>query len=455
MTGKSALVGIAAVGTLLALSGCGGGGGGSSAPAPTASEAWDKRGLAVTPARFDFLDLTACCASSCLGNNPTSPYAALAVPPPAGAPPSADPTGRAFRLRADEAVVFVGNTPPEVKYFGFTPYISERSDGRGGRAKPMASIAETLNNLVIKVEAASGEPVFGKRTAVVLAADARTVRAVSDGLVESGLAATAINTLVLDPALARFGLDEAADAFGVLFRVAVPKDRAALDAWVSAPGATVFRVTPKVPAAAEPLASPSARSKSTATTEAALTAAVNALGDAIAAAYPGRIGESLAVGDGVRDPAACLAGTAGDCLFDNRDTTYPSIGARILFANDSDFYVVYGVDHQVSQKVSYANFSIYAVENLVGIAAVTGDRYPGSAQRYLPGSADAARLYAWKIARACAGEPYCLEVPKGDCPSGIDNLKLASIAFRTYLEPATGTAPDPATLVRDRVVRFR
>jgi hypothetical protein len=153
------------------------------------------------------------------------------------------------------------------------------------------------------------------------------------------------------------------------------------------------------------------------------------------------------------NPQACIDGSS-TCAYDNRDTTYPATPPRILFASDDDFYVVYGVDHQVSGKVSYANVSVYALERLVGLTSVSSEKYPGSAAKYLGGDADASKLYAWKIARTCNGEPFCLEVPKGGCPTGILNGKLGMLAFRTYLEPGTETAPSPDTLVRDRVVRF-
>jgi hypothetical protein len=422
------------------------------------TRALGERGLTVGKGSFEFLDLSACCATSCLGNNPTSPYGAFFVPAAPGQ--AADAGGRAdglsstFRLRADEALVFFGNTPPEVKYFGFTPYVADRAKDGGGRRLVAASVAETLNDLVIAVDAPPGEPVFGRRTAIVAAADRRTVQAVSDSLVAVGLPASAINTLVFDPALSRFGLDEAADTFGVLFRMAVPKDAPARDAFLAAPGATVLRVTPAAPGAADPLPSPAARPKNTTTSEVALGAAVDALEAAIRAANAGRTITAMPVDEGVPDPAACLAGTSV-CAYDNRDTTYPTTQPRILFTDDNDFYVAFGVDHQVAGKVSYANVSVYALEHLVGLVSVSSDKYAGSAQQFLKDSPDAPRLYAWKIARHCHGEAFCMEVPKGACPSGIDDNKLGTITFRTYLEPSTKTAPAPSTLVRDRVLRFR
>lgn len=64
---------------------------------------------------------------------------------------------------------------------------------------------------------------------------------------------------------------------------------------------------------------------------------------AIKAAYAGRVVAAMPVDTGVPDPAACFAGT-GICAYDNRDTTYPSTEPRLLFTDDNDFYIAFGVD---------------------------------------------------------------------------------------------------------------
>ncbi|HTJ47479.1 MAG TPA: hypothetical protein VL463_35515 [Kofleriaceae bacterium] len=424
------------------------------APAPADAmpdfvTSFGSHGLRAAAGSFELLDLSNCCASSCAGNNPSSPYAAWFVPPgPDETTPNpharADGMSNAFRLRADEAIVFVGTTPPTSRYFGFTPYIEDRAKSGGGRRVVAASVSETLNDLVLHAD--------GARTAIIATGDAGTEAKARDALIAAGFPSSAINTLVFDPALAHFGSDDAADTFDVLFRVALPQDPAALGAYLAHPGAQVWRVTPNGAPSPSPEPSPAPRVKDASNGELALGGSVDALGSAIVAAYPGFTATEIPVDDGVPDPLACISG-ASVCAFDNRDTTYPATKAGVLFASDDDFYVVYGVDHAVSGKVSYANASVYAVQHLVGVASAASPRFPGSAQQYV--TTDAPKLYAYKIARSCGGDPYCLEIPKGACPDGLDNGALGAIAFRTYLEPTTATAPDPSTLVRDRVLRFR
>ncbi len=415
------------------------------------------RGFTVQNGAFAFIDMSNCCATSCSGNNPSSPYGAFYVPPAPGqttpnANPRPDGTSSAVHLRSDEAMVFVGNTPSTGSYFGFTPYLFDRPDARGNRKPVFASLAETLNQRVIGT--VGGTP-FEQRTAIIAAADATTVARARAALVATGVPDGAINVVTFDPALAHFGLDEASDTFGVLFRMALIEDPAKRDAYIANPGGTLFRITPTDDAGAgAPLPSPAARTKATSPTEQAMRPAVDRLGDAIRSTYRAAASQAVRVDEGTPDPVACIQNLT-TCAGDNRDTNYPGTAPRVLFADDDDFYVVFGVDHRLDGKTSYSNASVYALEKLVGLVSVASDVYPDSAARYLPGDPDAAKLYAWKFARHCDGDRFCTVVPKGACPTGIENGAFGTITFRTYLEPASSTAPLSSTLVRDRVLYFK
>ncbi len=435
-----------------------GGNDGRSPETQSLAQALTAQGFMVQNGAFAFIDMSTCCATSCSGNNPSSPYGAFYVPPAPGqtvpnSNPRPDGTSSAVHLRADEALVFVGNTPPEANYFGFTPYLFDRPDARGNRKPIFASLSETLNQRVIGTD--TGAP-FEQRTAIVAAADATTVARARAALVASGVPDHAINVITFDPALGHFGLDEASDTFGILFRMAVVKDAAKRDAYLANPGGTLFRITPSAADAGPgtPLPSPAARTKATSPTEQATRPAVDRLADAIKRTHLASASQAVRVDEGTPDPVSCIQNLT-TCAGDNRDTNYPGTPPRVLFAGDDDFYVVFGVDHQVSGKTSYANASVYALEKLVGLVSVASDKYPASAARYLPGDPDASKLYAWKFARHCDGEPFCTVVPKGACPTGIENGALGNITFRTYLEPSSKTAPLTSTLVRDRVLYFK
>lgn len=424
--------------------------------ATSLTTALSARGYQVQNGSFEFLDLSSCCQTTCSGNNPSSPYAAFFVPPAPGqsAPnpnPRPDGTSSSYRLRADEAIVYLGLTAPAAAYYGFTPYLMERSDAAGVAKPVFASLSDTMNHLVLRTE--GGTP-FEQRAAIIVAADATTAAEARAALIDSGVLASAINVLTLDPAKGRFGLGPTADAFGVLFRLALVADEAKKDAYLANPGGTVLRITPTLLRPLNPLPSPTPRPKATTPTETSLSTAVQRLSSAITAAYPAYTARTVTVDEGVPNPAACIQNLTF-CAGDNPDTNYPGTAPRVLFASDDDFYIAFGVNHQATSKTVYSNVSVYALQKLVGLVSVASDEYAGSARRYLPLDPLAPTLYAWKIARACNGEPFCLEVPKGACPTGIENGALGTLTFRTYLEPSSKTAPLITTLVRDRVLSFK
>lgn len=414
------------------------------------------RDFTVQSGSFEFLDLSTCCQTTCSGNNPSSPYAAFFVPPAPGqsAPnpnPRADGTSSSYRLRADEAIVYVGPTAPTAAYYGFTPYLMERSDASGTRKPIFASLSDTMNHLVLRTE--GGSP-FEQRTAIVVAADTTTASLARAALIEAGVADGAINVLTLDPAKGRFGLGASADAFGVLFRMALVVDDAKREAYLENPGGTVVRITPNTQRPGAPLPSPPKRPKATSPSETFLSSAVTRLSQAIIAAYPAYTARAVSVDEGVPDPDRCIQDLTF-CAGDNPDTNYPGTSPRVLFSSDDEFYIAFGVNHAATQKTVYSNISVYALQKLVGLVGVASDQYAESARRYLPQDPALPALYAWKIARVCSGEPYCLEVPKGACPTGIENGALGTLNFRTYLEPSSKTAPLISTLVRDRILSFK
>lgn len=420
----------------------------------TLDQALAARDFLVQPGSFEFLDMSSCCETFCSGNNPSSPYAAFYVPPGPGqtAPnpsPRSDGTASSYRLRHDEAIVFVGPTAPQAAYFGFTPYLMTRVAPDGTDKSVFASLSETLNHLVIGTTGGT----FGGNTAIIVAADRKTSDAARAALIDSGVPDAAINLVTLDPALGKFGLGAGTDTFGVLFRMALVADPVKELAYLTNPGGTVYRITPRTTGTFTKLASPPARPKATSPTETSLRPAVQRLGDAIVAANPGYTARAISVDEGVPDPVACITNVTF-CGGDNRDTNYPGTNVRVVFSHPDDFYVVFGVDHARSGKTVYANTSVYALEKLVGLASVASDEYATSARRYRPNDPEADKLYAWKLARACHGEPFCLEIPYGTCPTGMPDGAFGTINFRTYLEPSSKTAPLSSTLVRDRIVAF-
>jgi hypothetical protein len=437
----------------------------ADAPAPTVEAliaALEADGFEVQEGRFAFTDLSDCClpGHSCYGNNPSSPYAGYYLPRGPGqtaANPGEDASGIAssWRLRADEAVIFVGRTPPANRYFSFRSYMFDRlSPDTGRRETVFASLGDSLNQLVIATMGtpggAPGDP-FEQETIVVTTADAgidERVRAAAESV---GWSRAIMNTDVIPAGVGRMGLEEDADTFNQVFRVALFDDAEAGDAYLADPPAVVLRATPRTPATPDPYAEPAPRVRGTGSTEEHLRAAAERLREAIVAAHSGFAATPLAVDPSTGSPASCIE-LYVNCNGDNRDTVYLGTDDFAFADSPDDFVVVYGVNHELTGKSTYSNFAVYALRHLIGVAAIDSRRMPGSAEVYLPGDPDAGSLYAWKVARECGDDPHCVEIPV-DCP-GVPAGGRSWIMFRAYLESATRTAPLASELVYDGAIHF-
>lgn len=434
-----------------------GGHAGADAAAPTLAEALDAEGFDTQPGELSPVDLSNCCdeGRSCSGNNPSSPYLAAYLPRGPGQTAEnfderPDGTSSGVRLRQDEVVVLLGETPPAVKYFGFTPYLLDR-DYAGERRMPFASLSETLNHEVVRT---TGET-YGAEIAILLASNADSEARARAALVAAGVPDGAINTLVLDGAVLRLGLEQSADTLGLLGRVAFFDDEAAGTSWVASPGFEVLRATPREELSANPLPAPQPREKgSTSERDSDLSAALDRLEQAVLATTAGATVRQMSSSIASLVPEACIA-NGSPCLGDNRDAVYPNLGSEAFVVAGGDSLWVLGVDHVETGKATYASASVYALEHLFGVVAVSSEQWEGSAERFLPGDPDASSLFAWRFARTCGSDEYCTEIPTGTCPSGAGLLQALTLAFRVYVEPGYATAPNPDTLVPERVLHVR
>ncbi len=122
---------------------------------------------------------------SAYGNNPSTRYLSYFVPPTPGqkVPDLFAKIATAlgmrlnstafWNLRPDEAIVFVGRTPPECRYFSYDHFLMSRTYGNDTRWI-FANIADTVNNLVINTQGTphglAGNP-FNQTTVIITTAD--------------------------------------------------------------------------------------------------------------------------------------------------------------------------------------------------------------------------------------------------------------------------------------------
>jgi hypothetical protein len=448
-----------------------------------------------------------CCACrlpTCYGNNASTTYGFFALPPA----PNQDPAVKnpyaewytedgtlspdwsfEWRLRPDEAVVFLGPTPPKVEYYGFTAYIYDRYVETMGaipdcvylapdgstvtRAHPasaqnrfpvFASLGDTINPLTVDLKGGRQNP-YRKSIAVVMAADLNTKRKVHRSLTAAGFSEDSINFLALPPALVKMGLDSRADSFMIAMRVS-PGPNNDVSAYFSASDKSLIRISPAAevpPADLRPVPPPELRVRGTGKTESSLAAEVDALEKAIVAYYKplGFTATPVKMAT-IPDGYNCLANMQ-NCLGDNRDTIFicPAYdimngtilpGQPALTLGPSEFYVAFGVQHPSVKKATYSNISIMGWRYKQAPAVVTNEDMEGSAAEYLPGANPA--LYAYQIARpgGCLSQ-HCTAIGT-DCSTGIASDEIVAPIFRAYVEPATKVGPAWGEVILDRILKF-
>jgi hypothetical protein len=374
---------------------------------------------------------------------------------------------RDFKLRQDEAIVLIGLTPPPVRYFSYTPYLSTRvySDGSSLIRKPLlASLGDQLNNAVIK---SIGSTPFNSPVAIIFTPDRTTEARVRAALQRAGYPARMINSVVFPASMLKLGFGETADEVSVVARTAVWQNQADADAYANNPPLHVFRVTPGDQATASPFPAPPLRIRGTGRTEMDLMNKLDQLRQSIVDNHE-KVG--LHATD-IRSAPLCYEGY--DLIQrrmwcgDSRDALYIAAGnvdladpaaSTVLTLGDDEFLMVYGVNHVAAGKATYMNLNFYADPIAALFVGSLSDRdFPAAASNYLAGDPAAGLLYAYKVSRNCeAGEPYCLQlsVPEGCTRLTLDSSTLLTVFNRIYLEPATRVGPALPEVLYDRVIKF-
>lgn len=437
---------------------------------------------------FDFIQLyDAGVLPSAYGNNPATKYLAYFVPPAPGYPVderiaeiarALGMSGNAssfWNLGPDEAVVFVGKTPPECRYFSYDHYLMSRTYGNEDRWI-FANIADPLNNLVISTDGAPGEP-FNQTTMVVSTADRGIDERIGAAARSAGYSAEIMNTQVFPSSMLKLGNENGSDTFGIFIRPALFTDRSAGEEYISNTPATVFRVTPTNVTELDPYNYPTLRVRGTGQTEFDLTDDLDELERAILERYSNLSATELPtapavpVGSEVIQRGIDGVGPTNDAVYlwtANRtadsptppffDTTQYYDFLRdppITLGNDTDeFIIVYGVNHVATGKATYANFALYGADIWNGVGSITDADFTGTAEEYLPDNPNAQYLYVYKIARTCEGELNCFAVPSGVGGYGIEPDQPIIIAWRLYLESATQTGPSYSEILYDRAIKF-
>ncbi|OGP49972.1 MAG: hypothetical protein A2Y79_14765 [Deltaproteobacteria bacterium RBG_13_43_22] len=468
-------------------------------------------GFIVQEGDYRMIDILKLCSDGwlkyCFGNNAGFPYLAYLLPPAPGQKPSRGqkppvgfnpgdpknfpanidfmPPGITYKLRPDEAILFIGKTPPPAKYFSYRSYVGfvankfgkDYSDvytldtGEGGvYHRVFASLGDPINHLnqftsgTRKGE--SGNP-FNKETVVVTSAHKGVYQRVRKALKEAGIPFSIVNEDIIPLSMVNMGLQKGKDTFLVLTRAALWEDESAGRAFLEAPKKTcrVFRLTPQKILNEDPYAVPKLKPRGNGVSEFKIipkaAADLETLRRAILEKYGSpdyqikELHTTIWLPDGFVGIADDL-----DVLAEDRDTTYLKTDDFQL-KSDDDFVIVYGVNHEKTGKAVYCNVSFYGQELLNGVAGSNSSKFTGSARKYFPRNHPGADFYYQvKFARKKStpdDESIVVETstgnPKGKA-YGVDHNKDAFIAFRSYIEKPNQVGPAHFELIYDRAILF-
>ncbi len=455
----------------------------------------EKDGFTVQQGRIGYLDIIKLydmgVLPSAYGNNPSTRYLTYFVPPAPGrnvpelfsritkALGMGQDTSAFWTIGPDEAVVFVGRTPPECRYFSFDHYLLSRTYGNETRWI-FANLADTVNNLVINTEGtpngSAGNP-FNQTTVIVATADRGIDQRIRAAALSAGYPSGIFNTQALPSAVLNMGLENRSDNFIMLIRPALYKDKQSGDNYINNTPATVFRITPNESAKLDPYNYPELKVRGTGKTEFDLMDDLEQLRNAILNKYNDlnatELPTSIAVPSGSDaiqrgidalgpDNDACYLWTSTrtpnlpTSPFPNLSQYYDFMpNPAITLGNaTNEFIIVYGVNHVATGKVTYENFVLYGANGWNGVGAIHDAEFNGTAEEYLPDNPNAKYLYVYKIARNCNGDPHCFRVPTGPGAYGIGLDQPLFVAWRSYLEKATKTGPSYSEIVYDRAIKF-
>lgn len=432
-------------------------------------------------------------------NNKGAPYLTAVLP---HLPGDTTVIPYAFQLRPDEAIVFIGLTPPPIIYFSYQPFLTNKFysqpvpaelltapiQGCGGDTHCLdvgVSLGDTVNVATIKT---LGPGPYNAPMVLIFTPDQGTDARVRTALLKAGYPSTMFNTIVFPVSLTNLGIGKGHDVFMILGRNAQwmggadgeAAGMAYMNSLNNAPDApvpspvSVFRVTPKTFSAANlnPFPAPTLRVRGTGKTEMGLMGKLDEIRDGIISRYTSQgyvVAAEYTSAPGSYDGYDFIQ-RMRRAFLDCRDTIYVGAGAEAFPENaditvtDDEFLVVYGVNHTATGKASYMNLNAYAKPSQLAIGSVFDTDFAHSADAYLSaGDAAASSMFTYKISWQCGDEPFCLQMASGDCanlhldgPDHAADRATTKLAFgtRAYLEPATSVGPAFTEVVYHRMIKF-
>ena len=434
----------------------------------------------------------------CFGNNPAAPYITFAVPPwpdefvdPVTSTmwgPSQPGYIDVIRFDPREAIVILGQLPPQASYFAEQTYLFTRQgtydennpryqdieESLGDfvhvffnqvpsdpeRYQAVSSLSNPNNNVVIERKSHSA---FDQIRYFIITPDKFMDKAMRKAFSDISVRDEDVFTEPI-PSDMSVGLNEDADDFFTFFRYAHPEDKTLADAWREKLPMVVLRVRDTRSKRQPERYPPVELEERSAVDEHWLEPDVGSLLEAVAerwnqpcaeAGCSDRAGKFI----DVQNAPVYLVGPLcneydQNCLGDNWDAAYQLLPPRSL--DNGEIYAVAGTLGTETGNATYVGFSINQRSRLKGVQNIPNEKLKGTADGYSAEVNNTDKLFLIYFTRDCTGlkeitDDHCYEISEDMIPTG-DSIVLA---VRDYIKPGTQRGPDSQYVLPARVIQLQ
>jgi hypothetical protein len=394
------------------------------------------------------------------GNNVGVPYFGIQMPPPPGQD-SLFSVPLMYNVKADEAVILIGETPPKCKYFSYRSYLYNRYYNfppPPERRKINASLGETTSLYRMRPDLPL-DSMFSRKFAVIMAADsilAMEVKAIILAATTAIAPADIHFDILPSGDLFRCGKNFEADWTNILHRVSLFDDTVAGNDYMDHPPLEVLQVTRNFPAVTGLWSIHPFMPRTSGITEFHLFHGMEALELGIYEAYHQNYDFIWLSSTPFNLEAYTAIQQGANAYGDNHDCLYVRTNDFIL--GENDIALAYGVDHTQTGQAVYDNVIIYGGKYFDGFGGLTNDMMAKSARQFMSDTTVADKFYAYCFTRhPIQGNPYVFIVPAdtNHTLSGINVDDSVFLCTRLYVNSVTKIGPDPLEVIIDRFILLR
>jgi hypothetical protein len=396
------------------------------------------------------------------GNNVGVPYFGIQMPPPPGQD-SLFSVPLMYNVRADEAVILIGKTPPKCKYFSYRSYLYNRYydfPPPPKRRKINASLGETTSLYRMRPDLPL-DSMFSRNFAVIMAADS-ILAAEAKATILAATTAIAPADIHFDilPSgdLFRCGKNFEADWTNILHRVSLFEDTVAQNDYMDHPPLEVIQVTRNFPAAPVLWSIHPFMPRTSGITEFNLFHDMELLELGIYETFHQNYDFIWLSSTPFNLEAYTAIQQGANAYGDNHDCLYTLTDDFLL--GENDIAIAYGVDHTQTGQAVYDNVIIYGSKYFDGFGGLTNEMMAKSARQFFPDSLGpvADKFYAYCFSRhPVPGNPYVFIVPAdtNNTLAGINVDDSAFLCTRLYVNSLTYIGPDPLEVIIDRFILLK